>query len=58
MARVQVNDVPVGTGRVDVAAVLAELKRQGFHGHIGLKYENFESPTFAEDLRQMVRFDL
>jgi hypothetical protein len=46
---------------VDVAAVLAELKRQGFHGHIGhigLEYENFESPTFAEDLRQMVRFDL
>jgi sugar phosphate isomerase/epimerase len=56
VARVQVNDVPFGTGRVDVAAVLAELKRQGFQGHIGLEYENFESPTFAEDLRQMVRF--
>jgi sugar phosphate isomerase/epimerase len=56
VARVQVNDVPFGTGRVDVAAVLAELKRQGFQGHIGLEYENFESPTFGEDLRQMVRF--
>jgi len=56
VARVQVNDVPFGTGRVDVAAVLAELKRQGFQGHIGLEYENFESPTFADDLRQMVRF--
>ncbi len=56
VARVQVNDVPFGTGRVDVAAVLAELNRQGFQGHIGLEYENFESPTFGEDLRQMVRF--
>ena len=56
VARVQVNDVPFGTGRVDVAAVLAELKRQGFQGHIGLEYENFESPTFGDDLRQMVRF--
>jgi len=56
VARVLVNDVPFGTGRVDVAAVLAELKRQGFQGHIGLEYENFESATFADDLRQMVRF--
>ena len=56
VARVQVDDVPFGTGRVDVAAVLAELKRQGFQGHIGLEYENFESPTFGDDLRQMVRF--
>jgi hypothetical protein len=32
------------------------LKRQGFQGHIGLEYENFESPTFGDDLRQMVRF--
>jgi len=56
VARVQVNDVPFGTGRVDVAAVLAELRRQGFQGHIGLEYENFESPTFGDDLRQMVRF--
>jgi sugar phosphate isomerase/epimerase len=55
VARVQVNDVPFGTGRVDVAAVLAELKRQGFKGHIGLEYENFESPTFGDDLQQMVR---
>ena len=53
----QVNDVPFGTGRVNIAAVLAELKRQGFQGHIGLEYENFELPTFGEDLRQMVRFD-
>ncbi len=56
VARVQVNDVPFGTGRVDVAAVLGELRRQGFQGHIGLEYENFESPTFGDDLRQMVRF--
>jgi len=56
VARVQGHDVPFGTGRVDVAAVLAELKRQGFQGHIGLEYENFESPTFGDDLRQMVRF--
>jgi sugar phosphate isomerase/epimerase len=56
VARVQVNDVPFGTGRVNIAAVLAELRHQGFQGHIGLEYENFESPTFGDDLRQMVRF--
>lgn len=33
-------DVPYGTGTVDVAAVLDELKRQKFEGNISVEYES------------------
>jgi|GEM_PF-480425 len=56
VARVKLNDVRFGTGMVDVAAVLAELRRQKITGHIALEYESFDSPTFAEDLRSLVDF--
>jgi sugar phosphate isomerase/epimerase len=32
-------DVPYGTGVADVAAILAELKSQGFEGNISIEYE-------------------
>lgn len=56
VARVKLNDVRYGTGMVDVAAVLAELRRQQIAGHIALEYESFDSPTFAEDVRSLVKF--
>ena len=56
VARVKLNDVRYGTGMVDVAAVLAELRRQKIAGHIALEYESFDSPTFAEDIRSLVDF--
>lgn len=33
------HDVPAGTGVSDVAGILAELKRQRFHGNISIEYE-------------------
>jgi sugar phosphate isomerase/epimerase len=45
------HDVPWGTGKGDVAAVLAELKRQGFKGVFSIEYEhNWENslPEIAE----------
>ena len=56
VARVKLHDVRYGTGMVDVAAVLAELRRQQIPGHIALEYEQFDSPTFAEDIRSLVDF--
>ena len=50
VARVLLNDVRYGEGVVNVLAVLTELRRQNIPGHIALEYENFESPTFTEDL--------
>ncbi len=32
--------VPAGQGVVDVAACIAELKKQGFNGHFSVEYEN------------------
>ena len=50
------HDVPYGTGVVNVAALLAELNRQNIRGHIGLEYEWSESPTFATDVKGLVKF--
>lgn len=35
----QTTDVPFGAGVLDVAALLDELKRQGFNGNISIEYE-------------------
>lgn len=34
------HDVPYGTGVADIAALLTELKRQGFQGNISIEYES------------------
>ena len=48
--------MPYGTGIVDVADFLTELKRQKVRGHIGLEYEWAESPSFPSDVKGLVEF--
>jgi sugar phosphate isomerase/epimerase len=36
----QLPDAIYGTGVSDIAGILAELKKQGFDGHISIEYEN------------------
>jgi sugar phosphate isomerase/epimerase len=55
-ATLDAHDVPYGAGIVDVAGLLAELKRQNIRGHVGLEYEWTESPTFATDVKDFVAF--
>jgi sugar phosphate isomerase/epimerase len=38
--RRQAHDVPYGTGVSEIAAILTELKRQGFDGNISVEYEH------------------
>jgi len=49
------RDVPLGTGLADYAAVLSELKRQGFRGVMSLEYEH-DSPQLMEDVASCLGF--
>jgi sugar phosphate isomerase/epimerase len=49
------RDVPLGTGKADYAAVLAELRRQGFRGVMSIEYEH-DSPKLTEDVAECVAF--
>ena len=49
------RDVPLGTGLADYAAVLAELKRQGFRGVMSLEYEH-DSPQLMEEAAACLAF--
>lgn len=49
------RDVPLGTGKANYAAVLAELKRQGFQGIAAIEYEH-DSPELMKDVAQCVAF--
>jgi sugar phosphate isomerase/epimerase len=42
------HDMPYGTGVSDVKAILDELKRQGFKGHIAIEYEYHQENPAAE----------
>lgn len=48
-------DTIYGTGVSDTAAVLAELKKQGFKGHISIEYEN-NWDNSVPDIKQCVDF--
>ena len=50
------HDCPYGTGIVPVRALLTELRRQEFRGHIAVEYEWFRSPTFAQDVAGCLAF--
>ncbi len=41
-------DLPYGQGISNIAGVLAELKRQGFHGHAVVEYENITDHLLAD----------
>ena len=49
------RDVPLGTGKANYAAVLKELRRQGFQGAMSIEYEH-ESPQLMNDVAQCVAF--
>lgn len=49
------RDVPLGQGLADYAAVLKELKSQGFRGLMSIEYEH-ESPQLVDDVAECVAF--
>ncbi len=49
------RDVPLGEGKADYAAVLAELKRQGYRGAMTIEYEH-DSPQLQSDVAKCVAF--
>jgi sugar phosphate isomerase/epimerase len=51
----EARDVPLGTGLADYAAVLAELKRQGFRGLMSIEYEH-DTDKLIDEVAQCVAF--
>ncbi len=51
----EARDVPLGTGLAEYAAVLAELKRQGFRGLMSIEYEH-DTEKLVEEVAQCVAF--
>lgn len=51
----EARDVPLGTGLAEYAAVLAELKRQGFCGLMSIEYEH-DTEKLVEEVAQCVAF--
>jgi len=49
------RDVPLGEGKADYAAVLKELKRQGYRGVTTIEYEH-DSPELCADVAKCVAF--
>lgn len=52
---VDARDVPLGEGKADYAAVLTELKRQGYRGAMTVEYEH-DSPELMNDVARCVAF--
>jgi len=50
------KDRPWGTGKGDARAMLAELKRQGFRGLIGLEYEDGEGAALEANAARCIAF--
>jgi sugar phosphate isomerase/epimerase len=50
------HDVAWGTGKGDVAGMLAELKRQGFKGYLSIEYEYGDLKHLDENLPKCVSF--
>lgn len=52
---VESRDVPLGEGKAAYAAVLTELKRQGYQGVMTIEYEH-DSPELMDDVAKCVAF--
>lgn len=50
------HDVPWGTGQGDPAAMMAELKRQGYKGYLSIEYEYGDIAHLDENLPKCVAF--
>ena len=51
----EARDVPLGEGKANYAAVLKELKRQGYRGVMTIEYEH-DSPELMADVAKCVAF--
>jgi len=49
-------DVPLGTGKSDNRAMLAELMHQGFKGYLSLEYENGSVSELDVNLAKCITF--
>lgn len=52
----KLRDVPVGTGVVDFPAIFAELKKQGFNGHIYIERDAEDQPSNLPSVIQTVKY--
>jgi sugar phosphate isomerase/epimerase len=50
------HDVPWGTGKGDMPAQLAELKRQGYKGYLSIEYETGTVPELDTNLPKCIEF--
>jgi sugar phosphate isomerase/epimerase len=50
------TDVPWGTGKSDVKAMLAELKAQGFKGVFSIEYEHGSGQALLDDIAKCIAF--
>jgi sugar phosphate isomerase/epimerase len=49
-------DIPLGTGKSDNRAMLAELMHQGFKGYLSLEYENGSISELDANLATCITF--
>ncbi len=52
----KLTDVPVGTGVVDFPAIFAELKKQGFKGHIYIERDTQDQPSNLQSAINTVKY--
>ncbi|HET6767872.1 MAG TPA: sugar phosphate isomerase/epimerase [Chitinophagaceae bacterium] len=50
------KDVPVGTGVVDFQAIFAELKKQGFKGHIYIERDAEDQPSNLPSVIETIKY--
>jgi sugar phosphate isomerase/epimerase len=49
------GDLPYGQGIANIKGILAELKREGFRGHVGVEYEH-QSDHLLDDVKSCISF--
>jgi sugar phosphate isomerase/epimerase len=54
-AKPESGDLPYGQGIANIKGILAELKRQGFRGHVGVEYEH-QSDRLLDDVKYCIGF--
>ncbi len=54
-AKPESGDVPYGQGIGNIAGVIAELKKQGFRGHVAVEYEH-TTDRLLDDVKHCIQF--
>jgi sugar phosphate isomerase/epimerase len=52
----EATDVPWGTGKSDARGILAELKRQNFHGLLSIEYETGKGEELEKNVAKCIAF--